>query len=160
MGPGSRSLVARLSGTTGGGMHSHSRDMICPSFAISLSLSVERAQGKPGADCARSTVCNGERNAHGLDRYSRDIPAFPAQWFDGLYVLSPGKRPFLPPLPAGLTANVAPGSRRQDHTTSPYAAHVSSGERARLTPQRPSHPGPTFRDDREAPLKWPEVRTI
>ncbi len=30
------------------------------------------------------------RNAHGFDRYSRDIPAFPAQWFDGLYVLSPG----------------------------------------------------------------------
>jgi len=33
-------------------------------------------------------------------RYSQDIPAFPAQWFYGLYVLSPGKRPFLPPLPA------------------------------------------------------------
>jgi hypothetical protein len=37
------------------------------------------------------------KDAHGFDRYSRDIPAFPAQWFDGLYVLSPGKRPFLPP---------------------------------------------------------------
>ncbi len=28
-------------------------------------------------------------NAHGLDRYSRDIPASPAQWLYGLYVLSP-----------------------------------------------------------------------
>jgi hypothetical protein len=31
-----------------------------PGFAISLALFLEkRAQGKPGADCARSTVCNG-----------------------------------------------------------------------------------------------------
>ena len=68
-----------------------------------------------------------DENAHGLDRYSRDIPAFPAQWFYGLYVLSPGKRPFLPPLRAVLTADVAPGSRRQDHTISSYAAAFSSG---------------------------------
>ena len=67
------------------------------------------------------------KNAHGFDRYSRDIPAFPTQWCYGLYALSPGKRPFLPPLPAGLTADVAPGSRRQDHTISPYAAAFSSG---------------------------------
>jgi hypothetical protein len=89
----------------------------------------QRAQGKPGADCARSPVCEEcYRRAHGFNyRYSRDIPAFPAQWLYGLYVLSPGKRPFLPPLLAGLTANVAPGSRRQDHTISPYAACVSSG---------------------------------
>src|SRR4051812_4167095 len=30
-----------------------------PGDAISLSLSEERAQGKPGADCARIAVCNG-----------------------------------------------------------------------------------------------------
>src|SRR5439155_1058532 len=59
------------------------------SFAVSLSLSEERAQGKPGADCARSTVCKKGNNAHGFDRYSRDIPTFPAQWLYGLYVLSP-----------------------------------------------------------------------
>src|ERR1700740_1110427 len=68
-----------------------------------------RALTAPASPCAM-----GRQNAHGFDRYSRDIPAFPAQWFDGLYVLSPGKRPFLPPFPAGLTAKVTPGSRRQD----------------------------------------------
>ena len=49
----------------------------------------QRAQGRPGADCARSPVCEEcYRNAHGLNyRYSRDIPTFPAQWFYGLYVL-------------------------------------------------------------------------
>jgi hypothetical protein len=88
------------------------------------SLSEERAQGKPSADCARSPVCKEcAKNAHGFNyRYSRDIPAFPAQWLYGLYVLSPGKRPFLPPSPADHSIGLAPGSRRQDHTISPYAA--------------------------------------
>jgi hypothetical protein len=34
-------------------------------------------------------VQNGRKNAHGFNRYSRVIPAFPAQWLYGLYVLSP-----------------------------------------------------------------------
>src|ERR1700752_2762855 len=34
-------------------------------------------------------VLKWRKNAHGFDRYSRDIPAFPAQWLYGLYVLSP-----------------------------------------------------------------------
>src|SRR3954471_5121169 len=63
----------------------------------------------------------------------------------------PGERPFLPPLPAGLTAGVAPGSRRQDHTISPYAAAFSPGAEA---PDAAASIAtrPTFRDDREAPL--------
>ena len=65
----------------------------------------------------------------------------------------PGERPFLPPLPAGVTADVAPGSRRQDHTISPYAATFSSGEReARLTPQASIATRTTLRDDRETSL--------
>src|SRR5262245_47174910 len=66
----------------------------------------------------------------------------------------PGERPFLPPLPAGKSpANVAPGSRRQDHTTSPSAAGVFVGVTCvALTPQRPSPPAPTCRDDRETSL--------
>ena len=61
-----------------------------PGLASRRSLLEQRAQGKPGAGCTRSTVCKRvENNAHGFDRYSRDIPAFPAQWLYGLYVLSP-----------------------------------------------------------------------
>src|ERR1700752_3291437 len=70
-----------------------------------------------------------------------------------------------------ISADVAPGSRRQDHTTSPYAAAFSPGVSClsviligkpvshfsgitlpHLTPQRPSHPYPTYRDDRETSL--------
>src|SRR5262245_21340566 len=90
----------------------------------------KRAQGKPGADCARSPVCESRaKKAHGLNhRYSRDIPAFPAQWFYGLFRALPGERRLLPPSPAGnFPASLTPRSRRQDHTASPSAANVSSG---------------------------------
>src|SRR5215510_13087898 len=102
-----------------------------------------RALDAPAAPCAKVV-----KEAHGFDRYSRDIPAFPAQWFYGLYVLSPGKRPFLPPLPAEnfrqCSARVAaPG---------PHDFAVRC-ERFRpvkdhLTPQRPIATRTTFRDDR------------
>src|SRR5262245_54586378 len=101
------------------------------------------------------------KNAHGFDRYSRDIPAFPAQWFYGLYVLSPGKRPFLPPLSAREPANVAPGSRRQDHTISPYAAAVSSSALTLACRHRVHRILRTpYRDDRETSLSGRETGGI
>ena len=108
----------------------HSRGLVLPGSCNFVSPSLTEGAGKAGRRLRpQSRVRECYRNAHGLNyRYSRDIPAFPAQWLYGLYVLSPGKRPFLPPLPAEeLPASVAPGSRRQDHTTSPYAAAFSSG---------------------------------
>src|SRR4051794_11132153 len=80
---------------------------ICPSFSISLSLSDERAQGKPGADCARRSRAPEHTGIPcakhmGEDyRYSRDIPAFPTQWLYGLLRALPGERRFLSPLSAG-----------------------------------------------------------
>src|SRR5665647_1152886 len=55
-------------------------------------------------------------------RFSGGSPAFPAQWFYGLYRVLPGDRAFLPPSPALLGANLTPASGRQDHTTSPSAS--------------------------------------
>jgi hypothetical protein len=50
---------------------------------------------------------------------------------------------------------LTPASGRQDHTTSPSAAaSFVRTHFARLTPQRPPHPAPYVRDDREAPLLW------
>src|SRR3954453_22274331 len=77
------------------------------SFAYSLSLSEERAQGKPGADCARRSRAREHTGIPcakhmGNDyRYSRDIPAFPAQWLYDLLRALPGERRFLSPLSAG-----------------------------------------------------------
>jgi len=64
--------------------------------------------------------------------YSQDIPAFPAQWFGGLLRALPGERPFLSPLPSPhRQAGSTPGSRRQDHTTSPDAAAL---RRVKISP--------------------------
>src|SRR5215831_918875 len=80
-------------------------------------------------------------------------PAFPAQWFYGFLRALPGERPFLSPLPCPhRRAGSTPGSRRQDHTTSPTAASVFAGHTRCLTPQRPIATRTPFRDDREASL--------
>src|SRR6266581_1050431 len=78
----------------------------------------------------RGLVCqthsNGRTRAY---RFSRNSPAFPAQWFYGLLRALPGERAFLPPslLRSLLPKSLTPASRRQDHTTSPYALAFSSG---------------------------------
>src|SRR5947208_4194481 len=75
--------------------------MISPEFFTFSGPLSEEGAGKAGRRLRpHHRVQKLGNNAHGFDRYSRDIPAFPAQWVYGLYVLSPGKRPFLPPLPA------------------------------------------------------------
>ena len=110
----------------------------CPSAS-------QRAQGKPGADCARSPVCeSATEDAHGLNyRYSQDIPAFPAQWFYGFLRAPRGSGLSCPRCQREALTNVAPGSRRQDHTTSPHAASVFvRAVCTALTPQRPSQPAP------------------
>src|SRR5438874_6094112 len=54
---------------------------------------------------------------------SGNTPTSPAQWLYGLLRALPGERACLPPSPLRslLLRSLAPASRRQDHTTSPYA---------------------------------------
>ena len=124
-------------------------------FANSLALSKQRAQGMPGADCTRGLVCQKLRiwrtRAY---RFSRNIPAFPAQWLYGLLRALPGERALLPPspcgsLPAKLGASIAaPGPHD-------FAVRLRPVRRITPEPKRPSHPSPTHRDDRETPLVRP-----
>src|SRR5256885_3784802 len=124
-----------------------------PSFANSLALSKQRAQGKPGADCTRGLVCQTHSNRRTRAyRFSRNSPAFPTQWLYGLLRALPGERACLPPSLAEDSTSLAPASRRQDHTTSPYAfAHSSTRLRAPETKASTAFQ-PTHRDDRETPL--------
>jgi hypothetical protein len=99
----------------------------CPSFKP------EGAQGMPGARCTRGLVCQAcAKKAHTSIQGSGGSPTSPAQWLYGLLRALPGERAFLPPSSANNSANLAPASRRQDHTTSPYALAFSSG--AKNTP--------------------------
>ena len=109
----------------------------CPSLTEGAGKAGRRL--RPQAPCAR-----GSKEAHGFDRYSRDIPAFPAQWLYGLFVLSPVSGLYCHrcrPAQAGrIDARVAaPGPHD-------FAVRCSVFVRreARLTRQRPSQPAPRF----------------
>jgi hypothetical protein len=68
----------------------YSRDRFSPglcNLVVPLSRRGRRESRAPTAPAAPCAMV--DKNAHGLDRYSRDIPAFPAQRLYGLYVLSP-----------------------------------------------------------------------
>src|SRR5204863_10146419 len=79
----------------------------------------------------------------------------------------PGERPVLPPSPTwDLPRGLTPGSRRQDHTISPYATLLRPA--ADLDPFRKSSRYawdcrvhrilcPTYRDDRETSLSGHET---
>ena len=83
----------------------HSRDAFARGFARVLRpREIKRAQGMPGACCTRGLVCNSaQKKRTRAYRYSRSIPAFPAQWFYGLWRALPGDEFLLPPSPR-LTA--------------------------------------------------------
>src|SRR5690349_8138160 len=95
----------------------------------------------------------GRKNAHGFDRYSRDIPAFPTQWLYGLYVLSPGNGLSCP----RCQARTGRPDRRQGRgaRTTRFRRTLQRFARlaeASLTLQASTATRATFRDDREAPL--------
>jgi hypothetical protein len=95
-----------------------------PSLARNLyALFEKRARGMPGAQCTRSLVrAGGSEYAHEYSqRRHRIHPAFPTQWFYGLYVISPARC-------VRIIAHLASASGCQDHTTSPSATRS-----ARLT---------------------------
>ena len=112
----------------------------------------ERAQGNAGCPLHPQSVCKGRKHTV-VTTGTPEHPAFPAQWFYGLFRALPGDRAFLPPSSADCSANLTPASGRQDHTASPSATSVFVQRAfARPTPLRPSHPTPNVRDDRDTPL--------
>src|SRR6266478_7542529 len=116
-----------------------------------LSARIQRAQGMPGAQCARSLACE-MKKAHERShrRYTPASPGIPyAMVLTVSFALSPvtglvchrrrRKLPF---------ANLTPASGHQDHTTSP-SADKSALVRSTISVHRIP---PRVRDDREPPL--------
>src|SRR5258705_5863959 len=131
-----------------------SRGAMRPSFCQRCpALRDQRAQGMPGAQCARSLVCKKTNTRVSHHGHTGNHPAFPAQWFYGLLRALPGDQACLTPSPALLLADLTPALGRQNDTTSPYAsAPFVRLAIARLTPPRPPHPVPRFVTTREPPL--------
>jgi hypothetical protein len=78
-------------------MGSRSRRAIRASFAWNVPFRIQRAQGMPGARCARSRACsvvNTRVSHHGHTGFTRHSPR---NGFNGLYRALPGDRACLPP---------------------------------------------------------------
>jgi len=123
-----------------------------------LSLSEERAQGKPGADRARRSrapehtgIPHAEAHGQGLQVQPRQ-PGFPHAMALRLIRALPGERPLLPPSRSGpyhpLDARVAaPGPHDFTVRSSDFARRANPPDAAASIATRA-----TFRDDREASL--------
>jgi len=135
----------------------HSRDIICPSFALRFALSSQRAQGKPGADRTHGPRAKGRKHGGRTTGVTGNNPAFPARWATAYFVLSPARLGFFVTVSATRTAQFERHLPlgRQDHTTSPSApcAFVDCAIRVHRISTH-------VRDDREAPLVSGETSEI
>jgi hypothetical protein len=103
-------------------------------------LRIQRAQGMPGAWCARSRVCNGRKvKAHALVRSHRKHPAFPAQWFYGFLRALPGDRLFCHRHPRSFLRELDASVE----ASGPHDFAVRSCTIRQRRYQRPPHPAPT-----------------
>ena len=73
---------------SGGGADSHSRGAWRPSFLLTPPSSKEEGAGKTGRRLAPMVRVQ-QKSTRQNHRYEPGQPAFPAQWFYGLYALSP-----------------------------------------------------------------------
>ena len=88
-------------------MRERSRGAVSPGWCQFVAHSLNRGRREDRALAA--PACRVQwvvKNAHGFDRYSQDIPAFPAQWLYGLYVISPGSGLSCPRHLPGLTGQL------------------------------------------------------
>src|SRR3954451_17785066 len=115
----------------------------------------KRAQGMPGAQCARSLACKirkaYERSHHGHTGYTRHSPR---NGFNGFLRALPGDRAWLPPSLADHSANLMPASGHQNHTTSPSASVLFVKSTISV-----HHIPPRVRDDRDTPLSGTRRRS-
>jgi hypothetical protein len=132
------------------------RGAVRPSFAKPFAPQ-ERAQGRPGARCTRGLVCRLHiRKRTRAYRFSGGSPAFPAQWFYGLFRALPGdrlschRRPRETLAPRKLDASIG-ASGPHDFAVRSLAVRPRA-KSTRRHGQRPPHPIPRPWRSRYAPL--------
>src|SRR5438067_12537736 len=98
-----------------------------------------RVPTAPAVSCAKLHIVG----AHEHTGSAETARPSPRNGFTAYFELSPVSGLFCHRhLAKNFPQGLAPATRRQDHTTSPYALAFSSGVKKRLTPKRPSHPRP------------------
>jgi hypothetical protein len=130
-----------------------SRDAFRPSFFNQVALCQTEGAGKTGCPSHPWSACN--KKARGRTTGTSRQPAFPAQWFYGLYVISPVTRLCCHrrlASSAKLSANLgAPGPHD-------FAVHKSRVRLSRALASTASHRN--VRDDRDPPLIRRETREV
>ena len=129
-------------------MLSRSRSLMRPSFAINFPFRPE-SEGAGKAGCAphpRSRVHKCTKKRTRAYRFSGGNPTFPARWFTAYFALSSVIWLSCHRHQRIDSANLTPTLRRQDHTTSPYAANSPVSRAATSTASRPY-----VRDDGQRP---------
>ena len=108
---------------------------------LTLSLRKQRAQGKPGARCTRGLACKMcTRTRTRAYRFSGEHPAFPAQWFYGLWRALPGDRLSCRRHSADISAKLdASIGASEPHD---FAVRISHVRQSQLP--RPPHPTARF----------------
>jgi hypothetical protein len=102
----------------------------------------------PGARCARSLACKIEKHTSIVTAVTPVTPGIPcAMVLTVSFVLSPVTGLFATVASGVSSANLAPASGRQDHTTSPSASAPFVSRAGTSTASRSY-----VRDDRETPL--------
>ena len=130
-----------------------SRDKACPSFSIKRSLFETEGAGKTGRRLAPMVRVQ-QKSTRQNHRLSRNRPAFPAQWFYGLYALSPvtglccHRRPHRSSR-CELSLSVG---RPGPHDFAVRISAVRPHERSCASPSRPSHPASRFVTIAHTPL--------
>src|SRR5450432_99525 len=120
-------------GTVEGGTISRSRRMFLREVFIYFPPSPIRGRreaGRPMRPIAACAIIVVERTR--VSQVTPESPGTPRAMVYGLFRALPGDRAFLPPSPAGFTANLTPASGRQDHTSSPSASAPFVRERLRV----------------------------
>src|SRR5215831_3463130 len=108
---------------------------------------MKRAQGMPGAGCTHGPPA--EKKQAAVTTGQPKQPAFPAQWFYGLYVISPGTG-LVCPRRTQRASRCELGLSVGRSGPHDFAVHISIARLATLT--RPSQPALNVRDDASVPL--------
>ena len=121
----------------------HSRDRLCPSFANSFAPKKrgrreDRVRAAPAVSCA---IC--AKETHTSIQVKRRQSGLPCAMVLRLISCSPRRSGFLATVTSvmrSIIASLTPASRRQDHTTSPYASapFVNCANRVHRIPPRVS----------------------
>jgi hypothetical protein len=136
-------------------MKPRSRGAFCPSYAKNLDPP-EIGGRRKGRVPARTRGPSREKiraKARSPQVAAENTPAFPAQWFYGLYALSSASQCLIATIaarrPLEPARGLTPASGRRDHTISPSASAPLVSQHIR----GPPHPRPAFVTIAIAPLR-------